>query len=65
LFETVKGFSRKVIGAPKKKTLASIFPVAKIDGVVSPELTKSFEVQMSQQENPHASQSVPLYEKVF
>nr|BAK00781.1 predicted protein [Hordeum vulgare subsp. vulgare] len=63
-YKRVKAFSRKVIGAPKKKTLASIFPVAKKDGVVSPELTKYFVVQMSQQEKPDASQSVPLYEKL-
>lgn len=36
-----------------------------MDGVVSPELTKYFEVQMSQQEKPDVSQSVPLYEKVL
>ncbi|KAM3385273.1 hypothetical protein ACQJBY_009285 [Aegilops geniculata] len=63
-YKRVKAFSRQVIGAPKKKTLASIFPVAKMDGVVSPELTKYFEVQMSQQEKPDVSQSVPLYEKL-
>ncbi|CAM0906070.1 unnamed protein product [Alopecurus aequalis] len=63
-YKRVKGFARKVIGASKKKTLASIFPLAKIDGVVSPELTESFEVHTSRQGNPHASQSAPLYEKL-
>uniref|UniRef100_A0ACD5UN76 Uncharacterized protein n=1 Tax=Avena sativa TaxID=4498 RepID=A0ACD5UN76_AVESA len=63
-YKRVKGFARKVIDAPKKKTLASTFPVAKIDGVVSPEPIKPFEVHTSQQENLHASQSVPLYEKL-
>uniref|UniRef100_A0ACD5XWR1 Uncharacterized protein n=1 Tax=Avena sativa TaxID=4498 RepID=A0ACD5XWR1_AVESA len=62
-YKRVKGFARKVIGIPKKKTLASMFHVAKIDGVVSPELTKSFEVHMSWQENS-SPQSVPLYEKL-
>uniref|UniRef100_A0ACD5Y136 Uncharacterized protein n=1 Tax=Avena sativa TaxID=4498 RepID=A0ACD5Y136_AVESA len=58
-YKRVKGFARKVIGTPKKKTLASIFHVAMIDGP-----TKSFEVHMSWQENSSASQSVPLYEKL-
>lgn len=63
-YKRVKGFARKVIGAPKKKSLASIFPVAKIDGVFTPELPKPFEVHMSQQESSHACQSVPLFEKL-
>lgn len=63
-YKRVKGFARKVIGAPKKKSLASIFPVAKIDGVFTPELTKPFEVHMSQQKSSHACQSVPLFEKL-
>lgn len=61
LFGTVKCFPRQVIGAPKKKTLASIFPAAKMDGVVSPELTKYVVLRMPQL---YVSQSVPLYEKV-
>ncbi|KQK15987.1 condensin-2 complex subunit H2 isoform X1 [Brachypodium distachyon] len=63
-YRRVKGFARHVIGAPKKKTLAYLFPMAKMDGVVSPELAKSFEVHMSQQEKLHASESLPLYEKL-
>ncbi|CAM0880145.1 unnamed protein product [Alopecurus aequalis] len=63
-YKRVKGFARKVIGTQKKKPLASIFPVAKMDGVVSPELTKSFEIHMSQQGKSHASPTVPLYEKL-
>lgn len=63
-YKRVRGFARQVIGTRKKKPLASIFPVAKMDGDVNPEVTKSFEIHMSQQEKPHASQSVPLYEKL-
>jgi condensin-2 complex subunit H2 len=65
LFGTVKGSARQAIGTQKKKTLASIFPLAKMDGVVSPQLTKYFEIHMSQQEKSNASQSVALYEKVL
>jgi condensin-2 complex subunit H2 len=60
-----KGSARQAVGTQNKKTLASIFPVAKMDGVVSPQLTKFFEIHMSQQEKSNASQSVPLYEKVL
>uniref|UniRef100_N1QQL6 Condensin-2 complex subunit H2 n=1 Tax=Aegilops tauschii TaxID=37682 RepID=N1QQL6_AEGTA len=61
-YKRVKCFPRQVIGAPKKKTLASIFPAAKMDGVVSPELTKYVVLRMPQL---YVSQSVPLYEKVL
>lgn len=63
-YRRVKGFARQVIGAPKKKTLAPLFPMAKMDGIISPELAKSFEVHLSQQEKLDASQSPPLYEKL-
>ncbi|KAL6656633.1 hypothetical protein ACP70R_004413 [Stipagrostis hirtigluma subsp. patula] len=63
-YRRVKCFARKPIGAPKKKTLASLFPMAKMDGVISPELEKPFEVHLSQQEELDASQSPPPYEKL-
>ncbi|XP_062188102.1 condensin-2 complex subunit H2-like [Phragmites australis] len=64
-YRRVKGFARQVIGTPKKKTLASLFPMAKMDGVIIPEHAKSFEAQQSQQEEPHASQPPPPYEKLL
>ncbi|XP_037438080.1 condensin-2 complex subunit H2-like [Triticum dicoccoides] len=57
-YKRVKCFSRQVIGAPEKKTLAYVFPVARVDNVVSPELTKYFAVHISQQEKLDVSQSV-------
>ncbi|XP_062188637.1 condensin-2 complex subunit H2-like [Phragmites australis] len=64
-YRRVKGFARQVIGALKKKTVASLFPMAKMDGVISPELAKYFKVQQSLQEELHASQSPPPYEKLM
>ncbi|XP_006658614.1 condensin-2 complex subunit H2 [Oryza brachyantha] len=63
-YRKVKGFARQVTGAPKRKMIASLFPMAKMDGVISPDLAKSFEVHLSQQETSHASESPPLYEKL-
>ncbi|KAL6840724.1 hypothetical protein ACP4OV_029588 [Aristida adscensionis] len=57
-YRRVKDFAKQVIGAPKKKTLASLFPMANM------ELTKTFEVHQSQQEELGASQSPLPYEKL-
>ncbi|GJN32466.1 hypothetical protein PR202_gb20980 [Eleusine coracana subsp. coracana] len=59
----VKGFAGHVTGTPEKKTLASLFPMAKMD-VINLEQAKSFGMQQSQQEEINASQSPP-YEKVL
>jgi condensin-2 complex subunit H2 len=60
----VKGSPRGVIGISKKKTLKSLFPIAKMVGVVIPEHAKSFEAQQSQEEH-YGSQSPPRFEKVL
>ncbi|TVU38868.1 hypothetical protein EJB05_12263 [Eragrostis curvula] len=60
-----KRFCTQVIGTPKKKTLASLFPMAKMDVVINPEQAKSFDVPQSQQEEINASQSPPPYEKLM
>lgn len=52
------------MGTAKKKTLTSLFPLAKMDGVI-PEHAKSFEAQQTQQDELNPSQSPPPYEKVF
>ncbi|GJN11616.1 hypothetical protein PR202_ga29817 [Eleusine coracana subsp. coracana] len=52
-----------VTGTPEKKTLASLFPMAKMD-VINLEQAKSFGTQQSQQEEINASQSPP-YEKLM
>lgn len=64
-FGAVKGSSRGFIGASKKKTLMSLFPMAKMDGVIISEHARSFEAQQSQLEDHHGSQSPPPYEKVL
>ncbi|ONM24067.1 Condensin-2 complex subunit H2 [Zea mays] len=62
-YRRVKGSLRGVIGTLRKKTLTSIFPVAKMVGVIIPEHAKSFEAQQSQQEEHYGSQSPPRFEK--
>ncbi|XP_025806423.1 condensin-2 complex subunit H2-like isoform X3 [Panicum hallii] len=64
-YRRVKGSARQVIGTAKKKTLTSLFPMAKMDGVIIPEHAMSFEAQQSQQEEIHASQSPPPYEMLM
>ncbi|ONM57753.1 Condensin-2 complex subunit H2 [Zea mays] len=61
-YRRVKGSPRGVIGISKKKTLKSLFPIAKMVGVVIPEHAKSFEAQQSQEEH-YGSQSPPRFEK--
>lgn len=53
------------MGTAKKRTLTSLFPMAKMDSVIIPEHTNAFEAQQSQQEEFHPSQSPPPYEKVL
>ncbi|KAK3125159.1 hypothetical protein QOZ80_7BG0601080 [Eleusine coracana subsp. coracana] len=62
-YRRVKGFAGHVTGTPEKKTLASLFPMAKMD-VINLEQAKSFGMQQSQQEEINASQSPP-YEKLM
>ncbi|TKW35012.1 hypothetical protein SEVIR_2G343300v4 [Setaria viridis] len=62
-YKRVKGSARQVMGTAKKKTLTSLFPMAKMDSVIIPEHAKPFEAQQSQQEELHPSQSPPPYEK--
>ncbi|CAN6225711.1 unnamed protein product [Urochloa humidicola] len=63
LYRRVKGSLRQVMGPVKRKTLTSLFPMAKMDVAIIPEQAKSFEAQQSQQEELHPSQSAPLYEQ--
>jgi condensin-2 complex subunit H2 len=64
-YRRVKGSARQAIGTAKKKTLTSLFPMAKMDGIIIPEHAMSFEAQQSQQEEIHASQSPPPYEMLM
>lgn len=63
-YRRVKDSARGAVGTVKKKTLTSLFPLAKMDGGIIPEHAKSFEAQQPQQE-PYASQSPPPYEKLM
>ncbi|CAM8995044.1 unnamed protein product [Rhodiola kirilowii] len=56
--------SRKIVANPKMSLYASQFPLAKIHGPVSPELTKFWEVRMKANESKKGQESPPLYEKL-
>ncbi|CAL5062504.1 unnamed protein product [Urochloa decumbens] len=64
-YKRAKGSLRQVMGPAKKKTLTSLFPMAKMDVAIIPEHAKSFEAQQSQQEELHPSQSPPPYEQLM
>ncbi|KAJ1291120.1 hypothetical protein BS78_02G294200 [Paspalum vaginatum] len=64
-YRRVKGSAWGAVGTVKKKTLVSLFPMAKKDDVIIPEHAKSFETQQPQQEEPYATQSPPPYEKLM
>jgi len=54
-----------VIHNPKQNTVTSQFPIAKVDGMISPELAESFGAKLHLQEKQNASQSPPYFEKVL
>lgn len=45
--------------------MSSQFPIAKVDGIISPDLAESLEVRLHLQEKQNASQSPPYFEKVL
>ncbi|KAF0908753.1 hypothetical protein E2562_028572 [Oryza meyeriana var. granulata] len=59
-YRKVKSFARKAIGSPKRKIIASLFPMEKMDDVICPE-----HVHLSQQETHHDSESALVYEKLM
>ena len=54
-----------MIHNPKQNTVTSQFPIAKVDGMISPELAESFGAKLHLQEKRNASQSPPYFEKVL
>jgi len=54
-----------VIHNSKQNIVTSQFPIAKVDGIISPELAESFEAKLRLQEKQNASQSPPYFEKVL
>ncbi|GLT32523.1 hypothetical protein SLA2020_071860 [Shorea laevis] len=63
-FRRVNAFRRNVLDAKKSTSIATIFPLARLHGTVSPELTEIWESQQKTFNGQWRSQSPPLYEKL-
>uniref|UniRef100_A0A7N0ZZ83 Condensin-2 complex subunit H2 n=2 Tax=Kalanchoe fedtschenkoi TaxID=63787 RepID=A0A7N0ZZ83_KALFE len=62
-FKKVK-HSRKIVLNPKLSLIASQFPLAKLHGPISPELTNFWEARVKAKESQKGLESPPLYEKL-
>ncbi|OVA02618.1 Pectinesterase [Macleaya cordata] len=63
-FQKVKIHRRKKTNSSKASSLATQFPIARLNGTISPEFTEMWEAQLHACENIGESQSSPLYEKL-
>ncbi|PIA44329.1 hypothetical protein AQUCO_01700137v1 [Aquilegia coerulea] len=63
-FKKGKNLPRQKMSSTKLLTLASQFPPARLNEVISPGYKEMWEVQFQQSESVQASQSPPLYEKL-
>ncbi|KAJ9154524.1 hypothetical protein P3X46_027847 [Hevea brasiliensis] len=61
-FRKVKPYRRNVVNSTKQESISSLFPLARIRGAISPELTEIWEAQHKRSERN--AQSPPLYEKL-
>ncbi|KAL5537813.1 hypothetical protein UlMin_044807 [Ulmus minor] len=61
-FRKVKSVKRNGANSTKQVSLSTLFPPARLQGTISPELTRMWEVQSH--ERKRESQSPPLYEKL-
>ncbi|XP_031277198.1 condensin-2 complex subunit H2 [Pistacia vera] len=63
-FKKVKVFRRNGVKSTKQHSVTTLFPLAKLYGTISPELTQVWEMQQKAFEKQRASHSPPLYEKL-
>ncbi|KAF6173816.1 hypothetical protein GIB67_003817 [Kingdonia uniflora] len=63
-FRKVKVPKRQRINSSKQISLASQFPVARLHGTISPDLTEVWEAQLDACKRQQEPQSPPLYEKL-
>ncbi|GLT99091.1 hypothetical protein SLE2022_165550 [Rubroshorea leprosula] len=63
-FRKVKAFRRNGLELKKSTSIATIFPLARLHGTVSPELTEIWESRQKTVNSQRGSQSPPLYEKL-
>lgn len=65
LHVAVKASKRNVFNSTKGISITTIFPIARLHGAISPELTEIWEMRCHVVERQKESQSPPLYEKVL
>lgn len=65
LHVAVKASKRNVFNSTKGISITTIFPIARLHGTISPELTEIWEMRCHAVERQKESQSPPLYEKVL
>lgn len=62
--QAVKANKRQGVGSRKHVSITEEFPLAKLNGPTSSELTELWEAKRGNSERQGKSQSTPLYEKV-
>ncbi|PON62007.1 Condensin-2 complex subunit H [Parasponia andersonii] len=63
-FRKVKALKRNWVTSTKGVSIATLFPLARLRGTISPDLTKLWEMQSHAHKRQRESQSPPLYEKL-
>ncbi|XVF28285.1 hypothetical protein REPUB_Repub15cG0016800 [Reevesia pubescens] len=63
-FRKVKAFRRNGVNSTRSIPITSLFPLARLHGTISPELTEMWERRQNAFEKQRESKSPPLYEKL-
>ncbi|PSR85103.1 Condensin-2 complex subunit like [Actinidia chinensis var. chinensis] len=63
-FKKVKSFRRQGINSTKRVPITKQFPLARMHGTISPELSEVWEARRHASESQHEPKSLPLYEKL-
>ncbi|XVF38754.1 hypothetical protein REPUB_Repub20aG0129000 [Reevesia pubescens] len=63
-FRKVKAFRRNGVNSTKSIPITTLFPLARLHGTISPELTEMWERRQNAFERQSESKSTPLYEKL-
>ncbi|GFZ21781.1 hypothetical protein Acr_29g0009430 [Actinidia rufa] len=63
-FKKVKSFRRQGINSTKRVPITKQFPLARMHGTISPELSEVWEARCHASESQHEPKSLPLYEKL-